>query len=169
MMSKRLGEALNEQVTWELYSAYLYLSMAAYFESLQMSGAANWMRVQAREETTHAMRIFDYLAGREYRIHLLPIDAPPHQWTSPVNVFEETLRHEQRVTGLINNLVRLAGEENDHDAKKMLQWFIHEQEEEEESAGSALNRARNATESGSLSDFDAELGRREFHPPKKES
>jgi ferritin len=169
MISKTLGDALNDQVRWELYSAYLYLSMATYFESLRLRGFANWMKVQAQEETTHAMRIFDYLAGRGYRIRLLPIDAPPSEWDSPVRVFEETLNHEKKVTGLINNLVELSIEEKDEDAGGMLRWFVHEQEEEEESAERVLNRARAASESGDMGALDAELGRREFHPQALES
>ncbi len=158
MISKTMGDALNEQVKWELYSAYLYLSMAAYFESVHLSGFAHWMKKQAQEETTHAMKLFDHLASRNYRIRLLPIDAPPSDWRSAEEVFAETYKHEQRVTGLINGLVRLSEEENDNGAREMLRWFEKEQEEEEENAESVLAKTRAA--GGDLRHLDQELGKR---------
>lgn len=158
MISTRLGDALNEQVKWELYSAYLYLSMAAYFEANRLRGFAHWMRKQAEEEKTHAMKIFDHLASRDYRIRLLPIDAPPSDWASPEEVFAETYNHEQRVTGLINNLMQIAEEENDREAEEMLRWFVKEQVEEEESAESVLEKTRAA--GGDLQALDRELGNR---------
>lgn len=158
MIGKKMGDALNEQVKWELYSAYLYLSMAAYFESVHLPGFAHWMKKQAQEETSHAMKIFDYLASRDYRIRLLPIDAPPGDWTSAEEVFAETYQHEQRVTGLINDLVRISEEENDADAREMLRWFEKEQEEEEEGAESVLEKTRAAGEN--LQALDQELAGR---------
>jgi ferritin len=158
MISKTMGDALNEQVKWELYSAYLYLSMAAYFESVHLQGFAHWMKKQAQEETTHAMKLFDYLASRDYRIRLLPIDAPPSDWRSAEEVFDETYKHEQRVTGLINGLVRLSEEENDRDTREMLRWFEKEQEEEEENAEAVLKKTRAAGDN--LRQLDQELGTR---------
>ncbi len=104
------------------------------------------------------MKIFDHLASREYRIRLLPIDAPPSDWATPEKVFDETYKHEQRVTGLINNLVRIAEEENDREAQEVLRWFVKEQVEEEESAESVLGKTRAA--GGDLQALDQELGKR---------
>ncbi|KUG20379.1 MAG: ferritin [Methanomicrobiaceae archaeon] len=167
MISQRMGDAINEQVMWEMYSAYLYLSMSAYFESTGLRGFAHWMRVQAREELGHAMKLYDHLVDRGYRITLLPIDAPPGEWNSPEQVFFETYEHEQKVTGLIDGLMQIAREENDGASQQMLRWFVDEQEEEEESALGALEKVRAAGgESERLAALDRELGQRTFHAPE---
>ena len=101
MINKEMEKALNGQVNAELYSAYLYLSMAAYFESEDLSGFANWMRVQFQEEQFHAMKLYDYIIERGGKVLLQAIDKPPSEWDSPLAVFEATLEHEQKVTGLI--------------------------------------------------------------------
>ena len=116
MISKALEEAINQQVNREMYSSYLYLAMAAYFESEGLPGFANWMRVQAKEEDFHAMKLFNYLVERGGRVKLLDIEAPPFEWKGSLDVFEYTYTHEQKVTGLINNLMKLAVEEKDSSA-----------------------------------------------------
>jgi ferritin len=131
MIGEKMQEALNRQVNAELYSAYLYLSMATYLESEDLKGFAHWMVAQAKEETSHAMRLAEHVADRGGRVKLTAIDAPPADWDSPLAVFQDTCAHEAKVTALIHELVDLAGAEGDHAAAAMLQWFVNEQVEEE--------------------------------------
>ena len=169
MISKKMEDALNKQVNAELYSAYLYLSMAACFESMNLPGFANWMRVQTQEETTHAMKIYDYICERGGRVMLKAIEAPPANWKSPLAAFEAALKHEQKVTGLINNLVNLAVAGKDHATQIFLQWFVSEQVEEEKSADEIvqkLNLTKNMP--GALYMLDKEMGQRVFTPPASE-
>ncbi|MDI9618832.1 ferritin [Methanothermobacter sp.] len=169
MVSERMQEALNRQLNAELYSAYLYLSMAAYYEASDLPGFANWMRVQAQEELAHAMKFYDYLVQRGARVVLEEIERPPFEWESPLEVSKHVLEHERKVTGLINDLVDLAISERDHATNNFLQWFVAEQVEEEESAGSVLQKVRLASDSPSgLLMLDAELGKRVYNPPASE-
>jgi len=142
MVSDRMQKALNGQVNAELYSSYLYLSMNAYFKSVNLDGFANWMNAQAQEELMHAMKIYDFVNQRGGRAILAAIEAPPAEWDSPLAVFEDTLKHEQKVTGLINGLVDIAIEERDHATQIFLQWFVTEQIEEEESVGNVLEQLK---------------------------
>jgi ferritin len=142
MLSDRMEKALNGQVNAELYSSYLYLSMNAYFKSVNLDGFANWMYAQAQEELMHAMKLYDYINQRGGRTLLAAIEAPPDQWESPLSVFEDTLKHEKKVTGLINGLVDIAMEERDHATQIFLQWFVTEQIEEEESVGNVLEQLK---------------------------
>jgi ferritin len=169
MISKKMEEALNGQVNAEMYSAYLYLSMESYFRSLDLSGFANWMRVQVQEELMHAMKIYDFVDQRGGRIILKSIAAPPTEWESPLAVFEATYKHEQKVTGLINELVSLAIKEKDHATNTFLKWFVNEQVEEESSADKIvqqLKMMKNAP--GGMFMLDRELGQRVFTPPPAE-
>ncbi len=169
MVSKKMQDALNGQMNAELYSAYLYLAMAAYYEDTDLPGFANWMRVQAQEEMTHAMKFYDYLVQRGARVVLDTIEKPPFEWESPLNVSEHVLEHEKKVTGLINDLVNLAMEEKDHATNNFLQYFVAEQVEEEESVGSVLQKVRLAANSSSgLLMVDSELAQRVFNPPVAE-
>jgi ferritin len=166
MLKENILKALNSQLNAELYSAYLYLSMEAYFESIDLSGCANWMRAQAQEELTHAMKLYGYIVQRGERVTLSTIDGPQVEWDSPVAVFEHVYKHEQKVTGLINDLVDLSVSESDHATSNFLQWFVAEQVEEEESASSVLQRMKLAENSKSgLFMLDSELGQRIFTPP----
>lgn len=140
MLSKRMEEELNKQINAEIWSAYLYLSMSAWFEDKNLAGFANWMKVQYQEETTHAMKIFDYVNDRGGRVLLQPIAAVDTKWEDETDVFETTLNHEQKVTSLINNLVNIAIEEKDHATNNMLQWFVEEQVEEEANADEILQQ-----------------------------
>jgi ferritin len=142
MLSDRMQKALNGQVNAELYSSYLYLSMNAYFKSVSLDGFANWMNAQAQEELMHAMKFYDFINQRGGRTLLAAIEAPPAQWDSPLAVFEDTLKHEKKVTGLINGLVDIAMEERDHATQIFLQWFVTEQIEEEESVGNVLEQLK---------------------------
>jgi ferritin len=168
MLSKNMEKALNEQVNWELYSSYFYLSMSSYFASISLAGCANWMRVQAQEELFHAMKIYDYINERGGRAILEAIAKPPFEWKSPLHVFEEVMSHEQKVTGLINGLVNLALDERDHATNNFLQWFVAEQVEEESSAASVMEKFKLiGKDKSGLFAIDLELAKRVFTPPAK--
>lgn len=135
MIGKPMQDAINEQINKELFSSYLYLSMAAYFEDKNLPGFANWMRLQADEEREHAMKLYDFLLERGGRVQLKAIDAPKTDWTSNLELVEEVAAHEAKVTASIYALYELALKEKDYPAQVMLQWFISEQVEEEKNAG----------------------------------
>ena len=161
MLSEKMQDAINGQLNAELYSSYLYLSMNAYFKSINLDGFANWMYYQAQEELTHGMKLYDFINQRGGRVNLLQIEAPPTQWNSPQAVFEATLEHEQKVTGLINDLVELALGEHDHATNIFLQWFVSEQVEEEESVTGVLEQLKLMGEAkGGLFMIDRELAKR---------
>lgn len=169
MIDPKMEKALNAQIVAEFYSAYLYLSMAAYFDSKGLGGFAQWMRTQFQEEQAHAFKMFNYVAERGGRVTLGAIDAPPTEWDSPVHVFEETLKHEQKVTGLINKLVDLALSISDHATDNFLRWFVTEQVEEEDSVGAVLSQLKLIGDNGQgLLMMDRELGARVFTPPTTE-
>ena len=134
MLSKTLEEALNEQVNSEYYSSFLYLSMSSYFETMNLLGMAKWMRMQYEEEIMHAIKIFDMIVDMEGTVKLKPVDGPPTDFKSPLDVFKKSLAHERKVTGMINDIYSLARKENDYAVQSALQWFIDEQVEEEKSA-----------------------------------
>ncbi len=166
MINQKLEKLINEQINAELYSAYLYLSMGAYFEDQGLAGFANWMRVQFEEEQFHGLKFFDYLAERGGRVQLEAIDKPEVNWASPVAVFEEVLKHERHVTSLINNLIDVAIEERDHATKSLLNWFIDEQVEEEATAETLLNQLKMVEGDGrGLLMLDKDLAARVFTPP----
>lgn len=163
MISKKLSEALNNQINREIYSAYLYLSMASYFDSIDFAGCALWMKVQFQEEMVHAMKLYDYLYKRQSRAVMLPVEAPPTDFQSALSAFEFTLEHEKKVTGLINNLSSLAESEKDSDAAVFLKWFIKEQKEEEESTRDKVLKFKSAGgDVGKIKEIDIELAKRKF-------
>lgn len=163
MLSKKMQDALNEQINAELYSAYIYLSMSAYFEDANLSGFANWMRAQYQEEVAHAMRFYNYVHDRGGRVLLKEIAAPQTEWKSPVDVYEHTLEHERHVSALIHKLVDLANEENDHATHQMLQWFVEEQVEEEATAEQVLEELRLIGDNkGGLFMMNREMAQRQF-------
>jgi len=166
MLSKKMEDALNDHINAELYAAYLYLSMSAYFESISLAGFAHWMRLQNKEETMHTEKIFDYVNERGGRVKLQALAAPKIEWESAIAAFEDTVAHEQKVTGLINNLVDLALDERDHASNNFLQWFIAEQVEEEASVGAVLDKLKLVEkDSGGLFALDQEMGQRVFTTP----
>jgi len=166
MINRKMEEALNGQVNAEMYSAYLYLSMEAYFESVNLNGFANWMGVQTQEEMMHAMKIYDFICERGGRVILKAIEGPPTKWESPLAVFEAVYTHEQKVTGLINGLVDLAIEEKDHATNSFLQWFVNEQVEEEKNAGDIVSKLKLVAGSQqALYMVDKEMAQRVFAPP----
>ncbi len=134
MLNERMEKALNEQVQAEFFSAYLYLSISAHFETLNLAGFAHWTRLQYEEERGHALKLFDYINERGGNAKLQAIDQPAHDWDSPLAAFTEILSHERMITERINNLVNIAIEVSDHATVAMLQWFVSEQVEEEAQA-----------------------------------
>lgn len=137
-LGKKMQDAINEQIKEELFSSYIYLSMAAYFESVNLPGSAHWMRVQSAEELEHALKFFGYVHERGGRVQLQALDQPPLEFSGPTAVFEKTLEHEQYITGRIHDLYSLAIEEKDYASFSVLQWFVDEQVEEEQSASEIL-------------------------------
>jgi ferritin len=139
MISKVMQDAINEQINKELYSSYIYLSMAAYFEAESLPGFGNWLRIQAVEENEHAMKLYDYLLERGGKVELKAIAAPKADWGSALEAVEQVLEHEQFVTKSIHDLYELAVKEKDYPTQVMLHWFIEEQVEEEASATAILD------------------------------
>lgn len=133
-LRKELEAGLNKQINEEMFSSYLYLSMAAYFESANLPGFANWMRIQTQEETRHGMMFFDYVHSRNGRVLLGKIEAPPTTWKSPLDAFAEAYKHEKHISFCIRTLVKQARHEDDDSTDNFLQWFVAEQVEEEDAA-----------------------------------
>lgn len=142
MLSKAVQDILNDQVKHEFYSAYLYLSMSAYCEAANLPGCAHWLRIQAQEEQGHALKIFDHILERGGQVTLQAIPQPPTEFASVLDLFEQVLEHEKKVTGLINHCYEVAVRENDYPAQVMLQWFVEEQVEEEKNASEIVARLR---------------------------
>ena len=160
-MDSNVKKLVNEQIAHEFYAAYLYLAMAAHFEEQNYEGFAKWMRLQAKEETGHAMRLYDYLVERGARVELHQIDQPPRDFGTPQEAFRAALKHEQKVTGLINDIYAAAVKANDYPTQIMLQWFITEQVEEEDSTGTAVEQLEMAGENrAALLMLDQQFGAR---------
>ncbi len=158
MLKKVMQDALNKQITKEMYSSNLYLAMAAYYHSINLNGFANWMRVQAQEEMGHALKIFDYVLDRGGMVQIGEVASVPSEWESPLNGFEEALKHEEMISESINQLADLAVSESDHATNVMLQWFITEQVEEESTVSEIVDRLKLAGDSkGGLFMLDNEL------------
>jgi ferritin len=161
MLSKKIENAINKQINAELWSAYLYLSMSAYFESINLGGFANWMRVQAQEEVGHAMKFYHHVIERKGRVMLAAIAIPSVNWKSPMNAFEDAFKHEQKVTGMIDDIANIAAAEKDYATSSMLQWFIDEQVEEESSTDAIVQKLKMiGTHTGGLFMLDRELAQR---------
>jgi ferritin len=169
MISKKLNDALNGQINAELYSSYLYLSMSAWFSAKGLPGFANWMRCQAQEELFHATKMFDYVNERGGKVALAAIAKPDSKWDSPLAVLEQTAKHEEHVTRLINDLVNCALDERDHASNIFLQWYVTEQVEEEASVGDVLSKLKMVgKDSAGMFAMDLEMGKRIFTPPVAE-
>lgn len=161
-IKKKIQDALNKQINRELYSDYLYLAMSAYFEAKNLKGFAHWMRIQAKEEEKHAMKLYYYVFERAGTVKLGAIEAPPFNWKSPLEAFKETYKHEQKVTEMIHNLVDLARVEKDHATETFLQWYVTEQVEEEASTNGIAQKLTLIDDSKSgLFMLDSELAKRE--------
>jgi ferritin len=161
MLSDKMLEALNDQINAEMFSAYMYLAIAAYFEEENFPGFSHWMRLQSDEEMEHAMKFYNYIIERQGRVTLGALDAPPVAWDSPVAAFEASLEHEQYISGRINDLVTLALEEHDHATNSFLQWFVDEQVEEEASVDAVVQDLKRVADfPAGLFMLDRELGQR---------
>lgn len=166
MLSKKLQTELNNQINNELFAEYEYLSMAAYFHSINLDGVANYFHVQAQEEHFHAMKIFHFVLDKGGKVALKPIAQPDVDFASPVKVFEMALDHEKKVTKTINKLMDEAIKENDHAVNSFLKWYVDEQVEEEASAGKALSKMQMVKGQGEgLLFLDREFAQRSFTPP----
>lgn len=161
MLDDRLQSALNDQIKHELYSAYIYVAMSAYCEEKNLTGFATWLKMQAQEEMEHAMRIYDHILERGGTVKLQAIDQPPSEFGTPLDIMEKSLGHEQFITGKINDLYDLSLEVGDRAAQVMLQWFITEQMEEENTVGEIVERLKMFGQDGaSLLMVDTQLGSR---------
>ena len=161
MLSEKMQAAFNKQINAELHSAYVCLSMVAYFEDANLPGFASWMRIQSQEEVEHAMRFFDFVNERMGRVVLEPIAAVPTEWESPLAVFEDAFAHEQKISGMINDLMDLALAKKDHAARSFLNWFVDEQVEEEANADGVVQRLKMVGDSGhALYMLDREMANR---------
>jgi ferritin len=166
MIKKEVLDALNEQINAESYSAYMYLSMAAYFENMGLSGFAHWMKVQYQEEAAHAIKFFNYVAERGGKVVLKAIDQVPVNFEGIVDVFEKTLTHENHVTDLINHLMNVAVSASDHASQSFLKWFVDEQVEEEANVEKILATLKLINGQGNgIFMMDRELGQRIFVDP----
>jgi ferritin len=160
-LSKKMEAALNEQIKEEMASAYIYLSMAAYFESANLGGFARWMTAQSNEELEHAMKFYEYIYDRGGRVVFEALEQPPVDFEGPVDVFEKTLAHEQYITGRIHKLYAQAVGEGDYASQGILQWFVDEQVEEEKTAGDILETLKMIGDKGhALYMMDRQMGAR---------
>lgn len=165
MLNTTMLDKLNQQLNGEVYSAYLYQSIAAYFESLSLKGFANWMEIQAQEELTHAHRIYKYIVDKGSRPLMAAVDAPPQDWDSPLAAIEKVYTHECHISQQINECVSLALKESDHSTNTMLQWFVSEQVEEEANADDLVQKLKLIGDNSSgLFLLDSDLGKRSLQP-----
>lgn len=163
MINSKIATALNDQLNLEYYSAYSYLAMSAYFLTQNLNGFAHWMRVQAQEELGHGMKIYDFLDDREAEIRFQALAAPKQNWDSPLDVFEDSLAHEQKVSQSIYNIADLALSERDHATHTFLQWFIAEQVEEEAAVKELIDTLKLVgTEGNGLFLLDRDLAQRDL-------
>ena len=163
MLKDNVLAKLNEQLKLELASAYVYFSMAGYFEAISLKGFANWMKIQAQEELAHTMRIFNYINDKGARVETYALDAPRNDWDSPLATIEDAYAHECFISEKINECVSLALAENDHSTNTFLQWFVAEQVEEEAAADDLVHKLKRIGDNASgLFLLDQELQKREF-------
>ena len=142
MISKNLQEAFSDQIQKEFYSAYLYLAMAAHFESVNLPGFATWMKKQAGEEQGHGMKLWEHVYDRGGKVELKAIQQPKTKFGQPLEIFEEVLAHEKSVTASINALYEVAAKEGDKPAQLWLDWFVNEQVEEEKNASDLIEQIK---------------------------
>lgn len=166
MMSKKLEAILNDQVNYEYYSSYLYLSMAAYFKSSNLNGMANWMTVQTQEEIVHGAGLYNYIIQRGGKVVLEAIAKPQTSWKSPLDAFKTALEHEQSVTARINNIAAAASKENDFALLNFIQWYVGEQVEEEGNVTQIISELEMVGDGkGGLFMIDKDLSTRVFNLP----
>jgi ferritin len=160
-MTPAVQDAINSQINIEFQSAYSYLAMSAYCESIMFPGCANWLRMQAEEEQGHAMKLYHFMRERSARIIFQPVPGPPMDYKNIVDVFEQSLKNEERVSESINNLYELAFKEKSFATAAELQWFLTEQVEEEQTARMILAKFQRVKDDpAALLDLDEDLGSR---------
>lgn len=164
-MEKNLYNALNEQVSAEFFASNLYLSMSAYFESNDLPGFANWMRIQFKEEQDHALKIFDFLLSRDEKVKIKALEQPESKWDKPINAIESALKHEKKVTGMIYEIMGLAQDAKDYPTINLINWFVDEQVEEEANAKYLLSQLKMATSPEAMIILDRELATRTYTAP----
>ncbi len=168
MLSEKLLNELNEQIKYELYSAHLYLGMAAYCASEDLDGFANFFKVQAEEEKFHAMKFFDYVNEKGGRVRMQALAEPMNDYESILDVFEKAYEHEQFVTKRIYTLMDIALDEREHATVSLLKWFVDEQVEEESNMEGIIKKIKRIGDHGhGIFMLDAELAQRTFTPPVK--
>ncbi len=164
MIEKKMEDAINKQINEEAYSAYLYMSMSAYFSSVNLLGFAHWMLIQAHEEYMHSKIFYNFILDRGGRINLAPIEGPKTEWKSAEEAFADAYKHEQHITSCINTLMDLSISLKDHASTSMLNWFVSEQVEEEANASGILEKIKLAAgNSGGLFMIDKDLAARVFN------
>lgn len=141
-ISKKMRNALNDQVNAEIASGYLYAAMSADFKAKNLEGFASWMAQQAQEELAHARKIYSYLYDQDERVEYKTLEAPQAEWGDAEKTFEAVLAHEKKVTAMIHALVKLARDEDDLATESFLSWFVDEQVEEEDSARTVLDKIK---------------------------
>jgi ferritin len=162
MFNQAVQDEMNQQIMHEMYSAYLYLAMSAHCDAANLPGFAKWLRMQAEEELEHAMKFYNFIQDRNGRVTLLAIEQPPTTFDSPLAIFEQVFEHEQKVTERINQIYRVAVQENDYASQSFLHWFIDEQVEEEKNSAYVLDTLKMIGDStNGLLMFDHRLGKRE--------
>lgn len=166
MLTKKLQEAINDQINKEFFSEYFYLSMSAYLESIEMEGFANYFNVQAQEEHFHAMKMFNFVHDKGGRVILQALGKPESEFKSVLNTIEEALKHERYITKSINDLMDVAIKENDHSVKSFLEWYVDEQVEEESTMSKLIAKLKLINGEGlGLLTIDNDLLSRTFVPP----
>jgi ferritin len=162
MISPKMQDALNEQINLEQYSAQLYLAMSAHCDALSFKGFAHWLRVQAGEETTHAMKLIDFVLDRRGQLELKTVAAPPRDFGGVIQVFEQTLAHEMGITQKINGLFNLARSEGDPASEIQLQWYVTEQVEEEANVSQVVDHLHAVgDQGGGIWYLDSRMGKRQ--------
>ncbi len=164
MLSKKLLDAINDQMNFEIYSAHIYLGMAGYCADLGLSGFENWFLVQYEEELFHAKKFYGYINEMGSRVSVKGFEDPVNEYGSLLEAFETALEHEQKVTARIYNLMDIATEDKEHATKSFLQWFVDEQVEEESNVTDLINKIKLVKDAG-LYILDQELAKRVFTPP----
>lgn len=166
MLTQKMQDALNAQINAELGSAYIYMAMAAYFQSKDVPGFAHWMEIQTKEELSHAQLLFTYVCDRDGRVELTALEGPPKEWKSLLDAFEAAYRHEQYISKRIHDLVTLARKEEDAATENYLHWFVKEQVEEEANAKAIIQQLKLVGDYGpGILMLDRELATRVFTPP----
>lgn len=164
-IKKEMQDAINDQINAEMFSAYLYLSMAAYFDDEDLPGFSNWMRCQYLEETMHAMKFYNFINERGGRVELKALEGPEIKWDSYVDAFEAVVKHEEYISDRINKLVTLSRKLEDYAAESLLMWYVDEQVEEEDTANNILVKVKRLkNDSNGLLRIDNELAARAVSP-----